>query len=47
MGKVDWEEEHARSTFLLAHIDRHAFLVASNATKPRACSVNIKFTPHP
>ncbi len=40
------ELEHARATFLLAHVNRYAFLVARQATKPRARPVNIQFPPH-
>jgi hypothetical protein len=40
------EVEYARATFLLAHIDRYALLVARQATKPRARPVDIQFTPH-
>jgi len=38
--------EYARATFLLAHVDRYAFLVARQATKPRTRPVNIQFAPH-
>jgi hypothetical protein len=40
------EYEYARPTFLLAHIDRYALLVARQATKPRARPVDIQFAPH-
>ena len=37
--------ENARATFLFAHINRYALLVAGQATKPRARPINIQFAP--
>ena len=38
--------EHARATFLLAHINRYTLLVAPYTTEPRARPINVKFAPH-